>query len=132
MLPASPGPKARTSEVWGYAVGEGATSLTMNGIAAFAMLYYTQALGLPFAQAGWAFALASLWDALIDPAIGHLSDNTHTRWGRRHPFMYFAGAPAALAFYFLWSRHHSALNPGAVTEVDLAGVEIIQPPKDVP
>jgi amino acid transporter len=37
-----------------------------------------------------------------------------------------------LAFYFLWSRHHSALNPGTVTEVNLSGVEIIQPPKDVP
>jgi GPH family glycoside/pentoside/hexuronide:cation symporter len=101
--PAPSTPRTRGSEIWGYALGEGATSLTMNGIAAFAMLYYTQALGLPFAQAGMAFALASIWDALIDPAIGHLSDNTHTRWGRRHPYILVGGLLLAVAFYFIWA-----------------------------
>lgn len=38
----------------------------------------------------------------------------------------------ALAFYFVWSRHHSALNPGTVTAADLTGVEVIHPPRDVP
>ena len=38
----------------------------------------------------------------------------------------------ALAFYFLWSRHHSALNPGAVAATDSTGVEVIQPLKDSP
>lgn len=38
----------------------------------------------------------------------------------------------ALAFYFLWSRHHSALNPGTVTATDITGVEVIHPPKDSP
>lgn len=39
---------------------------------------------------------------------------------------------AALTFYFLWSRHHSALNPGTATASDLTGVEIIHPKKDAP
>lgn len=101
--------KARGSEILGYAVGEGATSLTMNGISAFAMLYYTQALGLPFSQAGVAFAVASIWDAVVDPAIGHLSDNTHTRWGRRQPYILVGGVMLAVTFYFLWAV------PSAVT-----------------
>jgi GPH family glycoside/pentoside/hexuronide:cation symporter len=96
-------PKTRGGEIFGYALGEGATSLTMNGISAFAMLYYTQALGLPFAQAGVAFAIASIWDALVDPAIGHLSDNTHTRWGRRQPYILLGGLMMAVSFYFLWA-----------------------------
>lgn len=103
MQVAQPNPKARGSEILGYAMGEGATSLTMNGIAAFAMLYYTQALGLPFAQAGFAFAVASIWDALIDPAIGHLSDNTHSRWGRRQPYILVGGLLMAVCFYFIWA-----------------------------
>lgn len=36
----------------------------------------------------------------------------------------------ALTFYFLWSRHHSALNPGFTTAADITGVEVIHPPKD--
>lgn len=84
-------------------MGEGASSLTMNGIAGFAMLYYTQALGLPFAQAGIAFSVASFWDAVVDPAIGHLSDNTHTRWGRRQPYILIGGILLAVTFYYLWA-----------------------------
>jgi hypothetical protein len=49
--------KARGRDILGYALGEGVTSLTLNGISGFAMLYYTQALGLPFAQAGVADAV---------------------------------------------------------------------------
>ncbi len=52
--------------------------------------------------------IALIFDACIDPLIGQLSDNTRSRWGRRHPYMYAAGAavraglpgalePAALA-----------------------------------
>ncbi len=104
MIPIVQNPKkTRGRDIAGYALGEGATSLTMNGISGFAMLYYTQALGLPFAQAGVAFAVSSVWDALVDPAIGHLSDNTHTRWGRRQPYILFGGLLLAVSFYFLWA-----------------------------
>jgi GPH family glycoside/pentoside/hexuronide:cation symporter len=102
-MQAPPSPrKTPWNDIIGYTLGEGATSLTMNGIAAFAMLYYTQALGLPFSLAGFAFAVASIWDALVDPAIGHLSDNTHSRWGRRQPYILCGGLLLAVSFYFLW------------------------------
>jgi GPH family glycoside/pentoside/hexuronide:cation symporter len=101
-------PRAPWPTILGYALGEGVVSLGLNGIAAFAMLYYTQALGLPFAQAGLVFAIASVWDALVDPAIGHLSDNTHLRWGRRLPYIFWGGLLMAVCFYYLWAV------PGAV------------------
>lgn len=37
-----------------------------------------------------------------------------------------------LTFYFVWGRHHSALNRAAALEAPVPGVEIIHPPKDVP
>lgn len=45
MNPTSPR-TASLGRIFGYALGEGAVSITMNGIANFAMLYYTQVLGL--------------------------------------------------------------------------------------
>jgi len=84
-------------------MGHGALSLTLNGIYTYAMLYYTQARGLPFAKAGVAFAIASLWDAIFDPAIGHISDNTRTRWGRRHPYILVGGVLMAVSFYLIWA-----------------------------
>ena len=40
---------------------------------------------------------------MSDPLVGYISDNTHSKLGRRHPYMYAAGVPVALAYYFLWS-----------------------------
>ncbi len=41
-------------------------------------------------------------DAVVDPLIGQWSDNTRSRWGRRHPFMYVAAPLAALVCYAFW------------------------------
>ncbi|MEO0698581.1 MAG: MFS transporter, partial [Pseudomonadota bacterium] len=42
-------------------------------------------------------------DAFIDPLLGHLSDRTYTRWGRRLPWLYMAPFPLAVAWTLLWS-----------------------------
>src|SRR6185369_13437566 len=39
---------------------------------------------------------------LIDPLVGHFSDNLRSPWGRRHPFMYASALPVAAFFYLLW------------------------------
>ncbi|MGZ0655440.1 MFS transporter [Coraliomargarita sp. W4R53] len=86
----------------GYVLGEGAVSITMNGIANFAMLYYTLVLGLGPGYAGLALSITLFWDALTDPVMGHLSDNTRSRFGRRHPYMLIGGILLAASFYLLW------------------------------
>jgi len=43
------------------------------------------AIGAVVTKIGAIFLCARAWDALIDPAIGILSDRTRTRWGRRWP-----------------------------------------------
>lgn len=94
--------KTPWSHILGYAIGEGATSLTMNGISGFAMLFYTQAMGLRFDLTGLAFSIASFWDAITDPVQGYITDNTRSRWGRRHPYILVGGLLMAISFYYLW------------------------------
>ena len=48
---------------------------------------YAGALGFSLATVGIVFLAARAWDALIDPAIGILSDRTRTRHGRRRPWI---------------------------------------------
>ena len=48
---------------------------------------------LPVTLVGVVLTVTSLWDAIIDPIIGHWSDTTRSRWGKRRPFLMF-GAPA--------------------------------------
>jgi len=51
---------------------------------------------------------ALILDAFIDPVIGHLSDQTRSGWGRRHPFMYAAAIPVAVLYLLLWNPPHSS------------------------
>lgn len=74
-----------------------------NGFSYFLMFYYNQVLGLPGALAGTAIFIAMLIDAACDPIIGFWSDNTRSRLGRRHPFMYAAAIPVAIVYFFIWN-----------------------------
>jgi glycoside/pentoside/hexuronide:cation symporter, GPH family len=94
-------PCSRASMI-SYSVGECANSLVMNSLFGFAMLYYTDALGLRHADAGIAMAVAVLWDAVTDPVMGHISDNTKSRFGRRHPYILLGGLATILTYIFLW------------------------------
>ncbi|MDD8015519.1 MAG: MFS transporter [Acidobacteriota bacterium] len=86
-----------------YASGEGANSITLNGISAFALLFYVQVLGLSGKWAGVALSVTMLWDAVSDPIMGHITDNTRSRFGRRHPYILLGGIFLAASFFFLWT-----------------------------
>ena len=73
-----------------------------NGFAYFLLLFYGSVVGLEPALAGTALLIALIFDAFSDPIVGYWSDNTHSRWGRRHPFMYAAAIPVALCYSLLW------------------------------
>jgi GPH family glycoside/pentoside/hexuronide:cation symporter len=70
---------------------------------AFAQLYYSQVLGLDFAMAGLALSVTMLWDAISDPLMGHISDNTRSRFGKRHPYILVGGIGVAVFFFLLWA-----------------------------
>jgi GPH family glycoside/pentoside/hexuronide:cation symporter len=59
-------------------------------------------LGLSAFWLGVILIVPRLWDALVDPVIGHLSDNTRTRWGRRRPYLFVGGILTALFFVVMW------------------------------
>ena len=68
---------------------------------------------LPAALVGVLLTIGSLWDAAIDPFIGHWSDTLRSRWGRRRPFLMFATPVAALTLVLIWTpptAGFSALN----------------------
>ncbi len=59
-------------------------------------------LGLSAFWLGAILIIPRLWDALSDPFIGHISDNTRTRWGRRRPFLLAGGILVAVMFVVMW------------------------------
>lgn len=96
-----------------YGFGSVAFGVKDNGFAFFLLLYYNQVLGLPERWVGLGIMLALMLDAVSDPIVGYVSDHLHSRWGRRHPFMYFAALPAAGSYFLLWNPPRD-LSPEAL------------------
>lgn len=69
----------------------------------YLLFYFTQVQGLSGTLAGTAILIALIIDGITDPIVGSISDNYHSRWGRRHPFMYASIAPLGVCFYLLFN-----------------------------
>lgn len=59
-------------------------------------------LGLSAFLLGTIMVIPRLWEALSDPVVGHLSDNTRSRWGRRRPYILIGGLAVAVSFVAMW------------------------------
>ena len=88
--------------IFSYSLGDGAFSLTMNTVWGFAMFFYTQALGLNSELTAWILAIPMIWDAVTDPVMGYITDNTKSKFGRRHPHILIGGVLMAVFYFFLW------------------------------
>ncbi len=50
-------------------------------------------------------SIPRLFDAFIDPVIGHISDNTRTRWGRRRPLIFWGAILSGIIFALMWQLY---------------------------
>lgn len=86
-----------------YGAGGIAFGIKDNGFSVFLLIFYNQVVGLRADLVGLAALIALLVDAFYDPMVGHWSDKTRTKWGRRHPWLYFSLIPIGIAWFMLWS-----------------------------
>jgi len=96
LAPAARRLSARTR--WSFGLGSIAYGIKDNGFATFLLLFYNQVIGLHAGTVGIAIMAAMVVEAFVDPLFGFLSDNTRSRWGRRHPWMYASALPVAVAY----------------------------------
>jgi GPH family glycoside/pentoside/hexuronide:cation symporter len=114
--------------------GSGAVAFGVkdSGFSFFLLPFYNLVLGVDAGTVGAALATALVIDALVDPLIGHLSDRTYTKWGRRLPWLYIAPIPLALLWALLWSPPFTG-TPGFWEIVALAvGVRLLLSACEVP
>ncbi|MFA6174973.1 MAG: MFS transporter [Phycisphaerae bacterium] len=85
-----------------YGFGGGGEVLMANLLFLLAYPIYQAGLGVDARWLGWAIGIPRLWDAVIDPFIGNMSDNAKTRWGRRKPFMFVGAIATGIFCMLLW------------------------------
>ncbi|MBU0934213.1 MAG: MFS transporter [Spirochaetes bacterium] len=83
---------------WGDFFGGGAQAL----ISVLYLVFLTDVIGLEPAIAALAIMISKVWDAVSDPLMGIISDNTRTRFGRRRPYILGGGFLVIIAFALLW------------------------------
>ena len=82
-----------------------AFSLAVVGIPVYVYLpkFYTDVVGIDIVGLGYILLTVRVFDALTDPAIGYISDRTHTRYGRRRPYIALGAVCVALTMFFLFN-----------------------------
>src|SRR6266403_6397058 len=88
------------SAIIGYGTGNFAFALLGLVVAVNLQFFYTDYVGLSAGLVSWALLFARLFDAFVDPLMGWVSDRTHTRLGRRRPYILGSAIPLGIAFYF--------------------------------
>ena len=87
-----------------YGVADLGIAMLTASIQFFLLFYYTDIAGIDPAIAGTALLVGKLtWDAINDPLFGYISDRTHSRWGRRKPYMLLGAIPFGLTIWLLFS-----------------------------
>ena len=69
-------------EKWCFGIGAIGKDAIVNLVGAFLMLYFTDTLGIASSFVGVLFFVARMWDAVNDPVMGMIVDNTRTRYGK--------------------------------------------------
>ncbi len=85
-----------------YGTGDLGFSMNNSIITAFFPIFMMDVIGMTPGLVAIILFVGRSWDYINDPIIGHLSDRTRTRWGRRRPFLLFGAIPFGLSFILLW------------------------------
>lgn len=84
-----------------FGAGHLVNNLLPGALGVFSFFLLT-AFGIDPAMAGLLAAIPRFFDALTDPIMGFISDNTNSRWGRRRPYIFIGAILCGILFAVQW------------------------------
>ncbi|MBN2656820.1 MAG: MFS transporter [Spirochaetales bacterium] len=94
--------KMKFREMAAFAAGDLFGGGAQLVIGFFYLRFLTDVVRINPILAGTVVLLSKVWDAVSDPIMGGISDNTRSRYGRRRPYMLAGFFLIVIAFTMLW------------------------------
>ena len=92
-----------SSKKVGYGFGNLGFSAVSQTISTLLMFFGTSVAGIPGTLVGLCVAIGTFWDAVTDPIVGYISDNSgDCRIGRRERFILVASLFMAMSNMLIW------------------------------
>lgn len=92
----------KTKHKIAYSSGNFSLYLMQQMVATYIVFFYVDHLGVRPALIGVGMVIHSIVNALVHPFLGHISDKTQTRFGRRIPYIMFGIVPLSATFTLIW------------------------------
>ena len=99
-----------------YAVGMLVNNLQAAALPAMVVIL-NLGLGMDVLWVGLIGAIPRIFDAISDPMLGYISDNTRSRWGRRRPYIFSGAILAGILFALMWQLPSGYVDVIAKTPV---------------
>lgn len=76
-----------------YGLGDTASNIIFQTVMLFLTFFYTDIFGISPAVVGTLFLVVRLIDAVTDPLMGAIADNTRSRFGQYRPYLLYLALP---------------------------------------
>ena len=85
-----------------YGTGMAPFALMVQGMVQMINPIFNDCLGVDPRLVSWVMGGSRIWDAVTDPVMGSVSDNTRSRWGRRRPWIVLGAFFSCITFASIW------------------------------
>ena len=86
-----------------YGIGQLSDIASYQAFVFLTFTFYFAVVGIEIQWITLGFIIWSIWNSFNDTFIGHLSDRTHTKYGRRFPWIMVSLFPIALIMFLLFT-----------------------------
>jgi len=91
-----------------FGAGHFILNILPGTLGVFIQFFLLTAWGVDPLWAGLLGGLPRIFDALTDPVMGFISDNTKSKYGRRRPYIFFGAIISGILFFLMWQLDDNA------------------------